>query len=154
MVDHTVLLAGSQPAGALLEPPNPNSIGGSKYNNNTPVPNSVPLVVGAGVDTLYQNYKIDLDTLLSWEPKFTAWKLEAQATKERVLRLDMPGGEYFLAAAGRRNYAYLLTRPGYGELLLTYTEQFRGARVRLYSDWIKGCATLSLIDISEPRRPY
>jgi hypothetical protein len=93
------------------------------------------------VDTLYQNYKIDLDTLLSWEPKFTAWKLEAQATKERVLRLDMPGGEYFLAAAGRRNYAYLLTRPGYGELLLTYTEQFRGARVRLYSDWIKGCAT-------------
>ncbi len=146
MTDHTALLAGSQPAGALLEPPNPDSIGGSKYKNNDPVPNSSPLVVNAQVDTAYWNIKIDVVAFLALEPQLGIWKLEAQAATERRKRLDLAGLEYFMQPTGRLHYAYVLKVPAFGEVQITYNERFLGARVRLYSEWLAGAADVAAIE--------
>src|SRR5690349_1748705 len=127
--------AGDQNSGqnGSEEPPPPNSIGGSKYTDPPGVK-----VVGASLDTLYHNYAVDLDVLETWRGFFEEWKLAAQASEERLYRVEH--SPFFMAAKGRGHFEYVLTSPGVGELMVNYHKMFAGARVRLYSECLAGFA--------------
>ncbi len=124
-----------------LEPPNPYSMGGSKYTDPQNLPQTLPLVVHAGVDTLYENYKITPHMFLAQQPFLIAWKLEAQDVKERKRAIPIGALVYYLGASGRHNWPYVLVVPGYGEVLINYREDRPMVRVRLYSGWLAGCKT-------------
>ncbi len=116
-------------------------MGGSKYTDPENSPKTVPLVVRAGVDTLYENYKITPHIFLSWEAHLKTWKLEAQDAKERKRAVEIGSRVYYVGASGRRNWPYVLVVPGYGEVLISYREGFEMVRVKLYSGWLAGCET-------------
>lgn len=127
--------AGDQNSGqnGSEEPPAPNSIGGSLYKSSQSLK-----VVGAVVDTLYHNYQIDPEVLESWRGFFDEWKEAAQASEERLYRVEH--SPFFMAAKGRGHYEYVLTSPGVGELMVNYHKKFAGARVKLYSQYLAGFA--------------
>jgi hypothetical protein len=121
------------------EPPAPYSIGGSHYRVDT----AAIKVVGAGVDTLYQNYSLSSDVLASWRSQLEDWKLAAQEANERY-RLPLGDGLLFISPKGRgRHYSYVIERPDVGELLISYSKLFEGhpVRVKLYSSFLVGCSS-------------
>lgn len=129
-----VLLSEGTPAGAA-DTPSPNSIGGSKYTGTQ------IKVVGAWVDTLYENVRVDRDCLEAKRGDLDQWKELAQACPERVYRV--PGSRFFMKPGGQNRYPYVLVVPDVGEVMVTYNPLFAGVRVRLYSVYLAGCASFA-----------
>jgi hypothetical protein len=114
----------------------------SKYKDvavSANVESPIIKVVHAQLDTIFWNWKIDLEKLEGLRPQLESWKLLAQESENRVYRLPDRDRDLFIRPRGYGRYPFVIVAPGIGEVMISYNPKMPAVRARLYSEYLVSC---------------